>query len=267
MPTIELPKNPNTDTLFVVQDDGKKNRALMVAPQDTSTLELPSNPNSTKGYVTIDGEKHRVVLTADVSGGGSVDASKFLNVDVLPTADADSAGKFYLYNGETDASYTHGYIYECVATPTYTDTTTFEPATLSGTVVTATTGALSGLAGTYIHADVTSIVSGTLTYDLAGELWVFYGYDADNNEVGHFQLYQQDYVDAGFTFTGTPQDGDVVAFTTTITQTGYTYAWVRVDVQPIPNIIDDSSVGYNKTWSAHKLNATIGDIESLLAQI
>jgi hypothetical protein len=71
MPTLQYPNNPNTDTAFVVQDDGTKNRALMTAPQDTSTLELPSNPNSTKGYVTIDGKKQRVVLTADITGGGS----------------------------------------------------------------------------------------------------------------------------------------------------------------------------------------------------
>lgn len=70
MPTLQYPKSPNTDTAFVVQDDGTKNRALMIAPQDTSTLELPSNPNSTKGYVTIDGKKQRVVLTADITGGG-----------------------------------------------------------------------------------------------------------------------------------------------------------------------------------------------------
>lgn len=70
MPTLQYPKNPNTDTAFVVQDDGTKNRALMTAPQDISTLELPNNPNSTKGYVTIDGKKQRVILTADISGAG-----------------------------------------------------------------------------------------------------------------------------------------------------------------------------------------------------
>lgn len=71
MPTIQYPNHPNTDTAFVVQDDGTKNRALMTAPQDTSTLELPKNANSCKGYVTINGKKQRVVMTADVMGGGS----------------------------------------------------------------------------------------------------------------------------------------------------------------------------------------------------
>lgn len=70
MPTIKFPKNPNVDTAFVEQDDGTKNRALMIAPQDISTLELPNNPNSTKGYITVDGQKQRVILTADITGGG-----------------------------------------------------------------------------------------------------------------------------------------------------------------------------------------------------
>ena len=70
MPTLQYPNNPNTDTAFVVQDDGTKNRALMTAPQDTSTIELPSNPNSTKGYIIVNGKKQRVVLTADITGGG-----------------------------------------------------------------------------------------------------------------------------------------------------------------------------------------------------
>lgn len=70
MPEIQYPTNPNSDTAFVVQEGGTKNRALMTAPQDTSTLELPNNPNSTKGYVTVDGKKHRVILTAVLAGGG-----------------------------------------------------------------------------------------------------------------------------------------------------------------------------------------------------
>jgi hypothetical protein len=70
MPEIQYPKNPNSDTAFVVQEDGTKNRALMTAPQDTSSLELPTNSNSCKGYVTVDGKKQRVILTADIGSGG-----------------------------------------------------------------------------------------------------------------------------------------------------------------------------------------------------
>lgn len=81
MPTIQYPNHPNTDTAFVVQDDGTKNRALMTAPQDTSTLELPKNANSCKGYVTINGKKQRVVMTADVMGGGTYTAGTGISID------------------------------------------------------------------------------------------------------------------------------------------------------------------------------------------
>lgn len=122
MPEIQYPTNPNSDTAFVVQDDGKKNRALMIAPQDISTLELPNNPNSTKGYVTIDGKKHRVNLVADITGGGGGGSSlpdqtghsgEFLTTDgtdaswaaveSLPTQ-TGNAGKFLTTDG-TDASW------------------------------------------------------------------------------------------------------------------------------------------------------------------
>jgi hypothetical protein len=95
MPTIQYPNHPNTDTAFVVQDDGTKNRALMTAPQDTSTLELPKNANSCKGYVTINGKKQRVVMTADVMGGGGGGG--------LPSQTGQS-GKFLTTDG-TDASW------------------------------------------------------------------------------------------------------------------------------------------------------------------
>lgn len=119
MPEIQYPKNPNSDTAFVVQEDGTKNRALMTAPQDTSTLELPSNANSTKGYVTVDGKKQRVILTADIGGGGSSlpdqtgHAGEYLTtdgtdaswsaVDALPDQTGQS-GKFLTTDG-TDASW------------------------------------------------------------------------------------------------------------------------------------------------------------------
>ena len=201
---------------------------------------IPSVTTDEDDWYVVASVTNGVVTVAQLGEGAGL--SKVVHADTLPTASAVNEGQVYLYTGATDASYTHGYVYECQCTPVYTDTTIFTAATLSGTVVTATAGALSGLAGKYIHADVTKIVSGTLTYDLAGELWIFYGYDSSNTEVGHFQLYQQDYVDAGFTFTGTPQDGDVVAFTTSISVASITYSWARVDTQPQPTAAEIGAV-------------------------
>lgn len=102
MPTVDYPTNPNTDTVFVTDDggkrtrslktvlvdgtidypksanvkdcyvtiDGKKQRALMTADiSKDGVVEYPDGNNSTKGYVTVDGKKHRVVLTATLAGG------------------------------------------------------------------------------------------------------------------------------------------------------------------------------------------------------
>lgn len=169
-----------------------------------------------------------------MGGAGSIDEDRIIIKSAeIPAASEDELGKFYCYSGVTNQIFAHGYVYECVANePVYTDSVEFVPATLSGTVVTATTGALAGLCATYIQGDITAITNGTLTYDDMSSLWRFVGKDAEDNTVGNFQIYQTDYEDAGFTFTGTPEEGDVVAFTCTITEVGAPYSWVRIDVQP-----------------------------------
>lgn len=233
MPELQYPSNPNTDTVFVVHEDGKKNRALMVAPQDISTLELPSNPNSTKGFVTVDGKKHRVNLVADITGGGgSTDYSKTVQrATTMPTASASNAGQQFLYSGATNDTYTHGYIYENVKSATYTGTVSFEAATLSGTTVTCSGDNFANFL-TEAGADPTPIVSGTMTYEADANGWRLVGKDSNDNTVTTFIEYVEDYEDAGFIFTGTPQDNDVIAFTCTVEEASATYTWTRIDVQP-----------------------------------
>jgi len=124
MPTTEYPKNPNTDTAFVTDDnnhrtravktvqlngtidypknsnsdscyvtvDGKKQRALMVADiSSEGTLDYPKNSNSTKGYVTVNGKKQRVTLTASLVGGGSAPVIEELNVTPSTSAQTITA--------------------------------------------------------------------------------------------------------------------------------------------------------------------------------
>lgn len=235
MANIEYSNSPNVDTAFVVRDDGKKNRTLLVAPQDTSTLEYPENPNSTKGYVTVGGKKHRVVLVADVvgGGGGGVDENRVIvKSATIPEASADELGKFYCYSGTTNANYTHGYVYECVKSgETYTGTVSFEPATLSGTTVTCSGDDFAAFVATG-SATPTEVVSGTMTYNYASSIWVLSGLDSNGNEIAHRQIYQSDYEDYGFTFTGTPVDGDVVTFTCSVEESGGIYTWARINLQP-----------------------------------
>lgn len=171
------------------------------------------------------------------SGGGNVDYTKVVSkTKTMPTASADNLNIIYMYEGETDANYTHGYVYENHKTATYTGTVSFDAATLSGTTV-----ACSGdnFANFLTESGVSplSVVSGTMTYDAAGSLWILVGKNASDETVLSFQEYQEDYENFGFTFTGTPQDGDVVSFTCSVEEDVVSYAWVRFNVQPgeIPN--------------------------------
>ena len=179
-----------------------------------------------------------VIFTKDANGNAAVrvvavssvaDQNVVIVSKTMPAASAEVYGQVHIYTGATGATFTRGYIYECVGTIIYTDTVSFEPATVSGTFVTASAGSLSNLAAQYISGDVSSIVSGTMTFDEAGDLWRFTGKDANGNTVGTFQLYTEDYRDAGFTFTGTPENGDVVDFTCTIEVSSATYSWQRLE--------------------------------------
>lgn len=249
MPTIQYPKNPNTDTAFVVQDDGTKNRALMTAPQDTSTLELPKNANSCKGYVTVDGKKQRVILTADIGGGGggggSVDYAKTVQrAETMPTADSSNAGQQFLYSGESDATYTHGYIYENVAT------TTSSSASAAQTVG-------STLSDIAVDIDTLEAFTGWTTDN---SLQIFYTADG----------WSVDTTSLGVTYTGTPNVGDAITITYTAEST--TYAWTRIDVQPAPSGLPDqtgqngkflTTDGTDASWSDKPLVNTATGADSL----
>lgn len=172
----------------------------------------------------------------------------------MPSADTTPAGAVYQYIGATNATYTHGYIYENVKTATYTGTVSFGAATLSGTTVTCSGDDFANFL-TEAGADPTPIVSGTMTYEADANGWRLVGKDSNDNTVTTFIEYVEDYEDAGFVFTGTPQDGDVVAFTCTVEEASATYAWTRIDVQPSPVIPDPLP---SQTGNAGKFLTTDG---------
>ena len=78
---------------------------------DRITVIPQTKTDADEEYIVSD-ITNRVITVTKVEAG--LDTTKVVNADVLPTASADELGKFYLYTGETDANYTHGYIYECV---------------------------------------------------------------------------------------------------------------------------------------------------------
>lgn len=209
----------------------------------------------TKGEVTsVNSKTGAVVLSAE-------DVGAVPQYEVMPAASATNSGECVQYIGST-GTYTHGYIYENKETTTYTDSVEFNPASISGTTVTATAGALAGLCEEYGSGDITDIIKGTLTYDLAGGLLVFVGLDDTDTQVCTFQLYTQDYEDAGFTFTGTLADGDVINFTCTITASS-AYAWERIDVQPTPEALPDQTGQNGKYLTTNGTTASWGSINAL----
>ena len=248
-------------------------RIQVVPKVKTNPEELYVVSSITNGVVTVtqidtdgavdsvNGKTGHVVLDAS-------DVNAMPQYETMPTASESNVGTVAQFKGTTDASYTHDYVYECVATPVYDSTVEFNPASLSGTTAACSGSDFAALVARWGTGAIDTIIKGTLTYDESGELLVFVGQDDTNPTVCTFQLYVQDYVDAGFTFTGTFQDGDVIAFTCTIEETGATYAWVRQDVQPQPAKELPTQAGNSgKILKTNGVSASWESIESCLKNL
>ena len=61
-----------------------------------------------------------VVAMYGENGGNKLEKRIIIKTDSIPEASKKTFGKIYCYSGETNSTYTHGYIYECVENePTY----------------------------------------------------------------------------------------------------------------------------------------------------
>lgn len=92
---------------------------LVVRALEVSGDIVPEDKKDPKRYVTAlintsNGLQQALkVYIVGGGGGGSVDESKIIvKSDTIPTASAANAGYIYIYTGATNATYTHGYIYE-----------------------------------------------------------------------------------------------------------------------------------------------------------
>lgn len=164
-----------------------------------------------------------------VVGDGKSLAGNFINVSKrMPEADASTKGQVHIYTGKTDTDFTRGYIYECVGDIAYTAEVAFEPATISETTATCDATDFANFLAEWINKDITEIKSGTITYDESASLLVLVAKDIENKIVGSFQLYTEDFQDAGFTFTGTLEEGDVISFVCDIEEESANYSWERL---------------------------------------
>lgn len=192
---------------------------LTQAEQDASDAK-----NTVDNHVADYNNPHQVtkaqVGLGNVDNTADIDKPIIVKSATIPTASADMVGKIYQYVGTTGA-YQHGYIYECVAFPV--DSLVFTPNTVSCSWEDLKTF----LDGETQYAD--DVVGGTMTYMADGDIWKLQAVNSESLILVDYQQYTQDWIDAGFEFTGTYQDGDVVTF---VRNTTTTYGWERIDVQP-----------------------------------
>lgn len=198
-----------------------------------------------------------VVLAGEGGGGGSVDTSKVINADVLPTADASSAGKYYLYTGATTAEYTQNYIYKNVKTATYTGEIFF--AFSEELSVDCSTSDFANFIASEGGVDPTLVTRGGMTYK-GDNLWELVARNSDGDELCTIREYTEDFQDAGFTFSGTPTVDDTLTFDCTITEVSATYAWTRVDVQPAGSSLPDQTGQSGKFLTTDGTDASWSDV-------
>lgn len=219
MTDIKYDESKGSDKCTVTTDGGEVVRAMNVNSVSGEVIYDKSKGSTQCTVVTEDGKTVRAMNVVDLGegGGGDVDKSQVVNkADEMPVADSTTAGQVYMYTGETDSTYTHGYIYENVPT------TTSSSATATQTV---------GATLSDIAVDVETLESFT-GWTTDNSLQIFYTADG----------WSVDTTSLGVTYTGTPNVGDAITITYTAAAT--TYSWTRVDVQPAGTTVTF------RTWGA-----------------
>lgn len=172
--------------------DGNFHRAQLVTTvYGDVRYKTPDNSPNVE-VMGSDGNYHRAILVAlEGDGGGGINEDRIIiKSPTIPTADADSFGKFYCFSGESNSTYTHGYIYQCIADVNIEyiidlqqadpgilvnklgfDYTSHSPIELFERIAALTTPTF----------DPASVKSGSFVLDKANEIWYVSGYDADGN--------------------------------------------------------------------------------------
>ena len=138
------------------------------------------------------------MLIFDCGDNGGVSINKIIvKSDTIPDAGKKYKNAVYQYVGETNPTYIHGYIYECVSSQSYLARATFEPHDFVFDEINhSLTNFFSEITDDYLQ-----IKSGRFKYLQAGDVWNINGLDENGDTVfSDYQLYTQDLVDAGFTF-------------------------------------------------------------------
>lgn len=210
------------------------------------------------------------MLIFDCGDNGGVSINKIIvKSDTIPTAGKKYKNAVYQYVGETNLTYTHGYIYECTETLTPDATILLEPHKIvfdEGDLV-----SFFETAGDTNH----EVVSGRFKYLEGGDIWNINGLDSEENVVfSNYQVYTQDLIDAGFVVIDPSiADDEEINYELVYTQNA-SYDWNRIDVQPSIINSDGEAVvetpdGSNEyaVVNVKYVNNVVGTIEDVLETI
>lgn len=122
-------------------------------------------------------------------------SNSIFKFNVMPLPSEKHLGDICIYAGETNSTYTHGYIYECSTGASYTDLIGFEPAKIAFDY---TKGTLADF-----FSDITeyykNIKGGVFEYLKEGNTWSISAVDEDGNTIfEEYKLYTEDLEEAGF---------------------------------------------------------------------
>ena len=190
---------------------------------------LNTQPAKSGNMVGSDGNVYNIVdLLKNVAG---LEDKIIVKSATIPEAGEEYDGAVYQYVGTTNATYTHGYIYECIGSQSTLARAVYTPAYF---VCDEDRGSLANFFAQATE-DYLQIKSGRFKYLQAGDIWNINGLDENGDTIFEdYQLYTQDLIDAGFTFIVPMEDiadGAEVSYELTyFEQTSY--AWTRIDVQP-----------------------------------
>lgn len=201
-------------TIYGENENGEA--SLRVATNVTS-----NDPTSIYG-VNEEGEACVRIMGGSGEGGGSSvvkEEDVILLKQSMPEATSSLKGRVFLYMGGTTETYTHGKMYECAGSSTYSGTVEFDVDWVN----------CDGDDFVDFLKEGTRfpeyVVRGEMVYDESASLWTTTLYNANGARIVKYKLYQEDLEDYGITFSETPEDGVVVNFTCEVVETSSSYAW------------------------------------------
>ncbi len=218
---------PTSDEHVIVEGQ----RAISAVGQDGNMI-YEGGSTDIHCIVEVNGVAQRAIKVAPLGDSQSFLKDVVFRKDVLPVASQKTEGMVCLYSGETNSTYTHGYIYECqAADPEYEAVFYIEPAKMANPYYDKAAQFLQEAT-----EDFKQIVSGTMVYMKAGNIWDITFKDSAGNVVkDDYKLYTEDLQDYGFIplypideFS----DGETLNFEVVIRELSDSFSWVRIDVQP-----------------------------------